>query len=100
VLLVNEHPASVGEIVSAFVEEDGRATIGGTKTPRLLIGGAYKVGRGYIRGLPVAAYLTSKGRMSENNDIVPTFSIELSREALEARRKYTTRNGDRGSEII
>jgi C-terminal processing protease CtpA/Prc len=55
----------------------------GTKTPgRLLSGSAYKVGWGYILGLPVAAYLTWQGRMIENNGIVPKFSIELSRDAL------------------
>ena len=55
----------------------------GTKTPgRLLSGSAYKVGLGYILGLPVAAYLTWQGRMIENNGLVPKFSIELSRDAL------------------
>jgi C-terminal processing protease CtpA/Prc len=83
VLLVNEHTASAGEMVSAFAEENNLATIVGTKTPgRLLSGSAYKVGHGYILGLPVAAYLTWQGRMIENNGIVPKFSIELSRDAL------------------
>jgi C-terminal processing protease CtpA/Prc len=83
VLLVNEHTASAGEMVSAFAEENNLATIVGTKTPgRLLSGSAYKVGHGYILGLPVAAYLTWQGRMLENNGIVPKFSIELSRDAL------------------
>jgi carboxyl-terminal processing protease len=83
VLLVNEHTASAGEMVSAFAEENGLATIVGTKTPgRLLSGSAYKVGQGYILGLPVAAYLTWQGRMIENNGIVPKCSIELSRDAL------------------
>jgi hypothetical protein len=83
VLLVNEHTGSAGEMVSAFAEENNLATIVGTKTPgRLLSGSAYKVGRGYILGLPVAAYLTWQGRMLESNGIVPNFAIELSREAL------------------
>jgi C-terminal processing protease CtpA/Prc len=83
VLLVNEHTASAGEMVSAFAEENSLATIVGTKTPgRLLSGSAYKVGHGYILGLPVAAYLTWQGRMLENNGIVPKFSIGLSRDAL------------------
>ena len=59
----------------------------GTKTPgRLLSGSAYKVGHGYILGLPVAAYLTWHGRMLENNGIVPKFAIELSREGLKEER--------------
>jgi carboxyl-terminal processing protease len=83
VLLVNEHTASAGEMVSAFAEENNLAVIAGTRTPgRLLSGSAYKVGHGYILGLPVAAYLTWQGRMLENNGIVPKFPIELSREAL------------------
>ena len=83
VLLVNEHTASAGEMVSAFAEENGLATIVGTKTPgRLLSGSAYKVGQGYILGLPVAAYLTWQGRMIENNGIMPKCSVELSRDAL------------------
>jgi quinol monooxygenase YgiN len=87
VLLVNEHTASAGEMVSAFAEENNLATIVGTKTPgRLLSGSAYKVGHGYILGLPVAAYLTWQGRMLENNGMIPKFSVELSREALIAGR--------------
>ncbi len=87
VLLVNEHTASAGEMVSAFAEETSLATIVGTKAPgRLLSGSAYKVGRGYILGLPVAAYLTWQGRMLENNGIVPKFSMELSRAALKEGR--------------
>ena len=83
VVLVNEHTASAGEMVSAFAEENNLATIVGTKTPgRLLSGGAFKVGHGYILGLPVAAYLTWNGKMLENNGIVPTVSAFLSREAL------------------
>src|SRR6185437_12312652 len=83
VLLVNEHTASAGEMVSAFAEENHLAVIVGTKTPgRLLSGSAFKVGRGYILGLPVAAYLTWQGRMLENNGITPKFQIDLSRDAL------------------
>jgi carboxyl-terminal processing protease len=87
VLLVNEHTASAGEMVSAFAEENSLATIVGTKTPgRLLSGSAYKVGYGYILGLPIAAYLTWQGRMLENNGIVPKLCIELSRDALKEGR--------------
>lgn len=83
VLMVNEHTASAGEMVAAFAEENELATIVGTKTPgRLLSGGAFKVGHGYILGLPVAAYLTWHGRMLENDGINPAIPTELSREAL------------------
>jgi carboxyl-terminal processing protease len=87
VLMVNEHTASAGEMVSAFAEENNLAIIVGTKTPgRLLSGGAFKVGGGYILGLPVAAYLTWQGRMLENNGITPKFCTELSRDALREER--------------
>jgi len=83
VLLVNEHTASAGEMVSAFAEENNLAVITGTKPPdRLLSGSAFKVGHGYILGLPVAAYLTWQGRMLENSGIVPKFQADLSRDAL------------------
>lgn len=83
VLLVNEHTASAGEMVAAFAEENNLATIVGNKTPgRLLSGSAFKVGHGYILGLPVAGYLTWRGRILENNGITPTMSIDLSRDAL------------------
>jgi len=81
--MVNEHTASAGEMVAAFAEENHLATIVGTKTPgRLLSGGAFKVGHGYILGLPVAAYLTWQGRILENDGITPAVSTELSREGL------------------
>jgi carboxyl-terminal processing protease len=42
VLLVNEHTASAGEMVSAFAEENNLGTIVGTKMPgRLLSGSAF-----------------------------------------------------------
>ena len=74
---------SAGEMVAAFAEENKLATIVGTKTPgRLLSGGAFKVGHGYILGLPVAAYLTWEGRMLENDGINPSVPAELSRDGL------------------
>jgi carboxyl-terminal processing protease len=83
VVLVNEHTASAGEMVCAFAEENNLAVIVGTKTPgRLLSGSAFKVGHGYILGLPVAAYLTWQGRMLENNGIIPKSAVDLSRDAL------------------
>jgi carboxyl-terminal processing protease len=87
VLLVNEHTASAGEMVSAFAEENNLATIVGTKTPgRLLSGSAYKVGHGYILGLPVAAYLTWQGRMIGEQRHRAKVFIELSRDALKEGR--------------
>jgi carboxyl-terminal processing protease len=43
-------------MVAAFAQENGLASIVGTKTPgRLLSGSAFKAGFGYMVGLPVAA---------------------------------------------
>jgi C-terminal processing protease CtpA/Prc len=78
VILVNEHTASAGEMVAAFAEENGLATIVGTKTAaRLLSGSTFKAGSGYIVGLPVAAYLTWQGRLIEGKGVTPKVPVEL-----------------------
>ena len=65
VVLVNEHTASAGEMVAAFAEENGLATIVGTKTPgRLLSGSAFKAGFGYIVGL-ASCCLSDMGRKTD-----------------------------------
>jgi len=83
VILVNEHTASAGEMVSAFAEENQLATIVGSKTAgRLLSGTTFRAGEGYIVGLPVAAYLTWQGRVIEGKGVSPSIPIELSPEQL------------------
>jgi C-terminal processing protease CtpA/Prc len=83
VILVNEHTASAGEMVAAFAEENGLATIVGTKTAaRLLSGSTFKAGSGYIVGLPVAAYLTWQGRLIEGKGVTPSIPVELPPEQL------------------
>ncbi len=85
VILVNEHTSSAGEMVAAFAEENQLATILGTKTPgRLLSGTTFRVGSGYILGLPVAAYLTWQGRLIEGKGVSPGVSAELSPDQLMA----------------
>src|SRR3989454_1698940 len=85
VILVNEHTASAGEMVAAFAEENGLATIVGTKTAgRLLSGTTFRAGSGYIVGLPVAAYLTWQGRVIEGKGVTPAIPVELSPAALSA----------------
>lgn len=87
VLLVNQHSASAAEMVAAFAAENKLATIVGTKTAgRLVSGGAYKVGHGYLLGLPVAAYLTWQGTMLEGKGITPDVTVDLSYESLKERR--------------
>jgi len=78
VILVNEHTASAGEMVAAFAEENGLATIVGTKTAaRLLSGSTFKAGSGYIVGLPVGAYLTWQGKLIEGKGVTPSVPVEL-----------------------
>jgi carboxyl-terminal processing protease len=83
VILVNEHTSSAGEMVAAFAQENQLATIVGTKTAgRLLSGTTFRVGPGYILGLPVAAYLTWQGRVIEGQGVSPSVPIQLSPEGL------------------
>jgi carboxyl-terminal processing protease len=83
VILVNEHTASAGEMVAAFAAENGLATIVGAKTPgRLLSGRTFRVGSGYILGIPVAAYLTWEGRLIEGKGVAPTVTVEMKPEQL------------------
>ncbi len=83
VILVNEHTSSAGEMVAAFAQENGLATIVGAKTPgRLLSGSAFKACFGYMVGLPVAAYLTWEGRLIEGKGVSPTVSVEMKPEQL------------------
>ena len=80
---VPEHTLSAGEMVAAFAQENGLATIVGTKTPgRLLSGSAFKAGFGYMVGLPVAAYLTWEGRLIEGKGVPPSVDVELRPEQL------------------
>ena len=86
-MLVNQHSASAAEMVAGFAAENKLARIVGTKTAgRLLTGSAFKVGHGYILGLPVAAYLTWQGTMLEGKGIAPDTAVDLSYDALKEGR--------------
>ena len=87
VLLLNEHSTSAAEMVAAFARENQLATVVGTKTPgRLLSGSFFKVGHGFVLGLPAAAYLTWQGTLLEGKGIEPEHVVQLSREALKEGR--------------
>jgi C-terminal processing protease CtpA/Prc len=87
VLLVNHHTTSAGEMIAAFAKENNLATIVGTTTAgRLLSGSIFKVGHGYILGLPVAAYLTWQGALLEGKGVSPHIEVELPSEALKQGR--------------
>jgi carboxyl-terminal processing protease len=83
VILVNQHSASAAEMLAGFAQENWLATIVGTKTPgRLLSGGAFKVGHGFVLGLPTAGYFTWQGTLLEGKGVEPEHPVELSYEAL------------------
>lgn len=85
VMLVNHHSASAAEIVAGFAAENRLATIVGTKTAgRLMSGGAYKVGHGYVLGLPAGAFYTWQGTLLEGKGIQPDLEVKQSYEALRA----------------
>jgi C-terminal processing protease CtpA/Prc len=82
-ILVNQHSASAAEMVAAFAQENGLATIVGTKTPGRLVGRRpFKLPEGYFLVLPVGAYLTWTGNTLEGSGIKPDVAVELSYEAL------------------
>jgi C-terminal processing protease CtpA/Prc len=82
-ILVNQHSASAAEMVAAFAQENGLATIVGTKTPGRLVGSRpFKLPYGYFLVLPVGAYLTWGGRRLEGSGVQPEVAIDVSREAL------------------
>ncbi|HUB58833.1 MAG TPA: S41 family peptidase [Candidatus Micrarchaeia archaeon] len=80
---VNKHTASAGEMLAAFAEENGLATIvGATTAARLLSGSTFKAGSGYFVGLPAAAYLTRQGKLIEGKGVTPSVSVALSPDDL------------------
>jgi carboxyl-terminal processing protease len=84
-MLVNHHSASAAEIVAGFAAENKLATIVGTKTAgRLMSGGAYKVGHGYVLGLPVGAFYTWQGKLLEGKGIQPDVEVKQTYESLKA----------------
>lgn len=87
VVLTNQHTSSAGEMVAGFAKENNLANLVGTKTAgRLLSGSSFKVGHGYILGLPVAAYLTWQGALLEGTGVAPDHNVELPYEALKEGR--------------
>ncbi len=87
VILVNEHTTGAAEMVAQFAQENGLATIVGTKTPgRLVSRKASKLGFGYRLVVPVAAYISAKGTQIEGKGIVPDVEVSWSfKDATEGR---------------
>jgi carboxyl-terminal processing protease len=79
VLLVNEHTSGAAEMLTQFVQENGLATIVGSKTAgRLVSRSATKLGEGYRLIVPVAAYVSAKGTQIEGNGIQPDVAVPWS----------------------
>jgi C-terminal processing protease CtpA/Prc len=75
-ILVNEHTVSAGEMIAAFAQENGLATIVGTETAgRLIPGSGFKIGHGYMLIMPKAAYLTWQGRRFEGRGVKPDLEV-------------------------
>ncbi len=84
---MNQHTTSASEMVAAFAQENNLATIVGTTTAgRSLSGSLFKVGHGYILGLPPATYLTWQGGLLEGKGVGPHKEVELPSEALQQGR--------------
>ncbi len=78
-ILVNEHSTGAAEMLAQFAQENGLATIVGSKTPgRLVSRSATKLGSGYRLIIPVAAYVSAKGKQIEGSGITPDVSIPWS----------------------
>lgn len=85
VILVNEHTAGAAEMLAQFAQENRLGTIVGSKTPgRLVSRAATKLDAGYRLVVPVAAYVSAKGKQIEGNGIEPDVTVPWSFEgALE-----------------
>jgi C-terminal processing protease CtpA/Prc len=79
VVLINEHSTGAAEMFAQFAKENGLAKTIGTKTPgRLVSRTATKLGSGYRLVVPVAAYVSAKGKRIEGNGVVPDLDVPWS----------------------
>jgi carboxyl-terminal processing protease len=87
VILVNEWTNSAAEMVANFAAENELATIVGEKTRGNVLGAAnFDVGGGYWLRLPVFGWFTSKGQSLEGQGVAPDVSVDISPEALAAKK--------------
>lgn len=79
VILVNEHTTGSAEMLVQFAQENGLATVVGSKTPgRLVSRSATKLDAGYRLIVPVAAYVSAKEKQIEGNGIAPDVVVPWS----------------------
>jgi C-terminal processing protease CtpA/Prc len=75
-VLVNEHTLSAGEMVAAFVQENGLGTLVGSRTGgQVLGGGNFAVGHGFVLRIPAAAWYTARGTVVEGRGVAPDVEI-------------------------
>jgi carboxyl-terminal processing protease len=87
VILVNEWTNSAAEMVANFAAENELATVVGEKTRGNVLGAAnFDVGGGYWLRLPVFGWFTSKGQSLEGQGVAPDVSVDISPEALAAKK--------------
>ena len=83
-VLVNEHTASAGEMIAAFVKENTLGQIVGTETAgRLIPGSGFKVGRGYMLIMPTAEYVTWHDQRFEGHGVSPDVDIAWTPRSVE-----------------
>lgn len=80
IILTNEHTHSAAEMVAAFAQENGLATLAGTKTAGEVLGGAtFKVGDNpYRLRIPVTTWNTDSRMQIEGRGIEPEIDLEFS----------------------
>jgi C-terminal processing protease CtpA/Prc len=75
-VLVNEHTASAGEMIAAFVKENHLGQIVGIDTAgRLIPGSGFKVGHGYMLIMPKAEYVTWHEHRFEGHGVSPDVHV-------------------------
>ncbi len=78
VLLVNEWTNSAAEIVAAFGQGTGLATVLGQKTRGNVLGAAnFPIGEGYWLRLPVFGWFTSQGQSLEGIGVTPDVEVPM-----------------------
>jgi carboxyl-terminal processing protease len=83
VILVDEHSASSSEEFAGSLQALGRATIVGSQTPGVcLTMNISPLPNGALLVYPFGQGQTSKGRVLENNGVVPDISVKLDRQEL------------------